>query len=170
MSLSCDRRRHLVTILDHVARGTRQIGALFAGYLADVRLGSDLVVGFLINTSLFSTTTATTPTMFKSILPSRKLPDGDFLMVTSPLDGAKENYPALTATTNMTTKFKPDKVKKSKSRDSPVQPVATEQAFDQLLVRGRVLHPTSTLLTWRPRTNSRSRPRYGRNSLVWSRL
>lgn len=72
--------------------------------------------------------------MFKSILPSRKLPDGDFLMVTSPLDGSKENYPALTTTTNMTTKLK---VKKSKSRDSPVEPVATEQAFDQLLVRAR---------------------------------
>lgn len=74
--------------------------------------------------------------MFKSILPSRKIPDAEFFMVTSPTsptEGSKENYPALNTTTN-TTKSRAEKPKKSKSKDSPVEPVAMEQAFDKLLV------------------------------------
>lgn len=72
--------------------------------------------------------------MFKSILPSRKMSETDFFMVTPPVDSHKENYPALATTTN-TTKSKPEKQKKSKSKDSPVETFETEQAFDQLLVR-----------------------------------
>ncbi|KAI0342708.1 hypothetical protein BDW22DRAFT_1357179 [Trametopsis cervina] len=73
--------------------------------------------------------------MFKSILPSRKIPDAEFFMVTSPTsptEGSKENYPALNTTTN-TTKSRAEKPKKSKSKESPVEPVAMEQAFDKLL-------------------------------------
>jgi hypothetical protein len=74
--------------------------------------------------------------MFKSILPSKKVPDADFFMVTSPTlpsEGAKENYPALATTTN-TTKIRAEKPKKSKTKDLPMEPVAMEQAFDKLLV------------------------------------
>ncbi|KAI0687738.1 armadillo-type protein [Cytidiella melzeri] len=73
--------------------------------------------------------------MFKSILPSKKLPDPDFFMVTSPTsptEGAKENYPALSTAAN-TTKTRSEKPKKPKGKGSPVEPVAMEQAFDKLL-------------------------------------
>ncbi|GJE96199.1 hypothetical protein PsYK624_123930 [Phanerochaete sordida] len=67
--------------------------------------------------------------MFKSILPSRKLPDSDFLIVTPQADSHKENYPAPAVNTTKT------KSKKSKDKDAPapMDVVQTEQAFDQLL-------------------------------------
>ncbi|EKM58484.1 uncharacterized protein PHACADRAFT_117477 [Phanerochaete carnosa HHB-10118-sp] len=67
--------------------------------------------------------------MFKSILPSRKLSDTDFLMVTAQADSHKENYPASPMNTTRA------KLKKSKDKDSPVAMdlVQTEEAFDQLL-------------------------------------
>ena len=71
--------------------------------------------------------------MFKSILPSRKMPDAEFLIVTPQTDSHKENYPALSSATN-TTKTK---TKKSKDKDTPmvIDTEQTEQAFDELLVR-----------------------------------
>ena len=82
-----------------------------------------------------STTTHTTSfTMFKSILPSRKMSDSDFLMITSPVDSHKENYPAMPPTATATTKTKS---KKSKGKESPMEAMAMDQAFDQLLVRRR---------------------------------
>jgi hypothetical protein len=78
--------------------------------------------------------------MFKSILPSRKVPDGDFFMVTPPADSLKENYPALgTASTNHAPKAKTEKRKKSKDQETPPDVAVTEQAFDQLLVRPDLL-------------------------------
>ena len=70
--------------------------------------------------------------MFKSILPSRKMSDGDFFMITSPVDSHKENYPAMPPPASTTAKTK---TKKSKGKESPVEAMETEQAFDQLLVR-----------------------------------
>ena len=69
--------------------------------------------------------------MFKSILPSRKMPDADFLIVSPQVDSHKENYPTSAMNTTKT------KSKKSKDKESPVSMdvVQTEQAFDQLLVR-----------------------------------
>ena len=71
--------------------------------------------------------------MFKSILPSRKMPDADFLIVTPQTDSHKENYPALSSAP-ATTKTKS---KKSKDKDTPmvIDAEQTEQAFDELLVR-----------------------------------
>lgn len=73
--------------------------------------------------------------MFKSILPSKRLPDSDFFMVTptSPTEGSKENFPALAPATN-TTKTRVEKPRKSKTKDATIEPVAMEQAFDKLLV------------------------------------
>ena len=71
--------------------------------------------------------------MFKSILPSRKLPDADFTMLTSPpepLTHGKENYPAMV---NNIARLRGEKVKKSKGKEVS-QDVPTEQAFDKLLV------------------------------------
>ena len=72
--------------------------------------------------------------MLKSILPSRKVPDADFTMVTSPPEPAngKENYP--TIPTNLA-RLRGDKSKKSKGKEV-IQDVQTEQAFDKLLVSG----------------------------------
>ncbi|KIP10477.1 hypothetical protein PHLGIDRAFT_84977 [Phlebiopsis gigantea 11061_1 CR5-6] len=67
--------------------------------------------------------------MFKSILPSRKMSDGDFFMITSPVDSHKENYPAMPPPATPTK----TKTKKSKGKESPVDTMETEQAFDQLL-------------------------------------
>ena len=68
--------------------------------------------------------------MFKSILPSRKVPDSDFFMVTQPIE-SKENYPVGTSVS----KAKTEKRKKSKDQESTPDAMQTEQAFDQLLVR-----------------------------------
>lgn len=84
--------------------------------------------------------------MFKSILPSKRLPDSDFFMVTptSPTEGSKENFPALATATN-TTKTRVEKPKKSKTKDATIEPVAMEQAFDKLLVSSvhTCHHPSS---------------------------
>ena len=68
--------------------------------------------------------------------------DGDFFMITSPVDSHKENYPAMPPPTTATTKTK---TKKSRGKESPVEAVETEQAFDQLLVRRRLRRPRRTL-------------------------
>lgn len=79
--------------------------------------------------------------MFKSILPSRRIPSSDFTMLTTLDDSAlngKENYPALAISTNVpTAKSRNDKTqKKSKSKEQPVvEGVDMEQEFDRLLVR-----------------------------------
>ncbi|KAI0076019.1 hypothetical protein K474DRAFT_1313687 [Panus rudis PR-1116 ss-1] len=74
--------------------------------------------------------------MFKSILPSRRLPATEFTMVTTLGDSAvngKENYPALATTTNIT-KPRAEKHKKSKStKDVKDNAPDMEQAFTQLL-------------------------------------
>ena len=62
--------------------------------------------------------------------------DGDFFMVTSPADSHKENYPVVAPAVTISTKTK---AKKSKGKDSPVEAMAMDQAFDQLLVRRRSL-------------------------------
>lgn len=72
-------------------------------------------------------------TMLKSLLPSRKLPDAEFTMLTSPVDPAangKENYPM--AGTNVS-RLRGEKNKKSKGKEVN-KDVPTEQAFDKLLV------------------------------------
>lgn len=82
--------------------------------------------------------------MFKSILPSKRLPDADFFMVTSPTEGSKENFPALATVTTNTPLAKNrgvDKVKRGKTKETSLEPVAMEQAFDKLLV--------SSVHTWR---------------------
>lgn len=71
--------------------------------------------------------------MFKSILPSKKVPDAEFFMVTPQVDSSKENYPAWGSAPN-TAKTRADKPKKSKSKDTSFEPVAMEEAFDKLLV------------------------------------
>lgn len=71
--------------------------------------------------------------MFKSILPSKKNTDPDFFMVTPQVDSSKENYPAWGNNAN-TVKPRTEKPKKSKSKDTPVEPAAMEEAFDKLLV------------------------------------
>lgn len=74
--------------------------------------------------------------MFKSILPSKKVPDAEFHMITPPVDSSKENYPAFAPANTGKTRL--DKPKKSKSKDTtPVEPAAMEEAFDRLLVGAR---------------------------------
>jgi|SRR6266498_922886 len=96
--------------------------------------------------------------MFKSILPGRRNPSGDFTFVTLGDNGAcKENLPAMAAKPQVVTKPRPnskgfvqagDKKKKSetkKPKDSPPNDlVVSPQAFDQLLV-SIVATPTSTV-------------------------
>ena len=74
--------------------------------------------------------------MFKSILPSRKVPDGEFCIVSPPADSHKENYPATVgpASTVSAPKVKTEKRKKAKEQDVVPDVAQTEQAFDQLLV------------------------------------
>ena len=86
------------------------------------------------------------PTMFKSILPSRRAPSGDFTIITNLIDGAgKENQPAqagqpqIAATKGRIapkqTNEKKKKLDVKKSKDSPVnETFESAQAFDKLLV------------------------------------
>ncbi|KAH9831544.1 armadillo-type protein [Rhodofomes roseus] len=75
--------------------------------------------------------------MFKSILPSRRVPATDFQMVTPPFDSVpngKENYPELSASDEL----KPSRVEKSKKRKGKEQAqgsdsYATTHAFEKLL-------------------------------------
>ena len=80
--------------------------------------------------------------MFKSILTSKKVPDAEFLIVSPQADSSKENYPAWSGAPN-TGKTRGEKPKKSKGKDSPVEPAAMEEAFDKLLVSVKrlVSHP-----------------------------
>lgn len=71
--------------------------------------------------------------MFKSILPSKKIPDSEFFMVTPQAVSSKENYPAWTSNGNVS-KPRIEKSRKSKGKDTPVESVAMEEAFDKLLV------------------------------------
>lgn len=90
--------------------------------------------------------------MFKSILPTRRVPSTDFSMVTS-LQEAKENYPSLgvapqpagrnprntfrKASSQLYDRKKLTEPKNDREQDSvsPEEPAQTNQAFDQLLVR-----------------------------------
>ncbi|TBU33445.1 armadillo-type protein [Dichomitus squalens] len=77
--------------------------------------------------------------MFKSILPSRRIPSSDFQMLTSPIDSTesdatgKENYFANAYDTNTTNNAKPkaDKRKKMKGKAQPES--EAPQDFDKLL-------------------------------------
>ncbi|OCH93043.1 hypothetical protein OBBRIDRAFT_750238 [Obba rivulosa] len=73
--------------------------------------------------------------MFRSILPSRRVPSADFQMLTgSPFaePNGKENcYPHLTTATNE--RPRSEKHKKSKGKDTPVDGVVTTEAFNRLL-------------------------------------
>ena len=83
--------------------------------------------------------------MFKGILPSKRIPSTEFTMVTSlgDISNGKENVPdpvpAVPAKPSKVTALK-DKAKHEKSKsmkalqDFSVEPVATNQAFDRLLV------------------------------------
>lgn len=84
-------------------------------------------------------------TMFKNILPGRRIPSGEFTFVTLGNNGAsKENLPAMAAKPQVATKPRPnskavvqasDKKKTKKTKDSPPNDVVVSpQAFDQLLV------------------------------------
>lgn len=84
-------------------------------------------------------------TMLKSLLPSRKLPDAEFTMLTSPVDPAvngKENYPM--AGTNVS-RLRGDKNKKSKGKEVN-KDIPTEQAFDKLLVSCHISHYPTPLI------------------------
>lgn len=90
--------------------------------------------------------------MFKSILPTRRVPSSDFSMVTS-LQETKENYPSLgvapqpagrnpkstfrKASSQLYDRKKRTEPKAGKGQDSSssVEPAQMNQAFDQLLVR-----------------------------------
>lgn len=150
--------------------------ALFGFYLADVRLRrvaqktickSGLLSFFIIQPQPHSrpqtTFTTLTSTMFKSILPSRKLPDTDFTMVTpDPALNGKENYPAIG--TNVS-RLRGEKSKKSKGKEVN-QSIPTEQAFAKLLVSS-LRYLWLTCLTCR-RMISRYPLRLGRSSRRWS--
>ncbi|KAJ2982969.1 hypothetical protein NUW54_g10681 [Trametes sanguinea] len=76
--------------------------------------------------------------MFKSILPSRRLPSADFQMLTTPIDptesepNGKENYFAY-ATVN-DAKPKTEKRKKAKTKGQQEQEPLSTEDFDRLLV------------------------------------
>lgn len=98
--------------------------------------------------------------MFKSILPTRRVPSTDFTMITSLQDvsNTKENYPSLgvapqPTSRNMKNTFagrkasiqlydKKKRIDTKNNKDqnppSPVEPVEMNQAFDQLLVSARL--------------------------------
>ena len=86
--------------------------------------------------------------MFKSILPSRRIPSSDFQMLTSPIDPSesesqgKENYFTNPYDSNATNAAKPktEKRKKMKGKMQPEQEVIPTEDFDRLLVR---FHPAS---------------------------
>ena len=81
--------------------------------------------------------------MFKSILPSRRVPSSEFQMVTPPLDSAlngKENWPD----PSMPVDTKHTRVEKSKKRKGKEQAPGpdsymTTHAFEKLLVSVRLL-------------------------------
>lgn len=74
--------------------------------------------------------------MFKSILPSRRVPSADFQMLTNPPfsePNGKENcYPHLTRAANE--RYRTEKQKNSKGKDMPMEGIVTTEAFDRLLV------------------------------------
>ena len=111
--------------------------------------------------------------MLKSILPSRKIPDADFTMVTAaPADevaNGKENYPAVTSNFS---RLRGDKSKKSKGKEVN-QGIHMEAAFDKLLVSRLLpaaLAPQFIFLTHATthRTTSKSHPRSDQSSRRWS--
>ncbi|GBE87862.1 hypothetical protein SCP_1200870 [Sparassis crispa] len=73
--------------------------------------------------------------MFKSILPSRRIPSADFLMITPPVDNSpngKENHPGIPASHD-TKPTRSEKNKKAKGKEHPVEGVPSEADFDRLL-------------------------------------
>ncbi|KAJ3557949.1 hypothetical protein NM688_g1197 [Phlebia brevispora] len=105
--------------------------------------------------------------MLKSLLPSRKLPDAEFTMLTTGLDppvNGKENYPAVG--TNVS-RLRGEKTKKHKGKEVS-QEVPTEQAFDKLLVC-RIHCPTTYVSNQTCRMISKYPPRLDPNSRRWSR-
>lgn len=75
--------------------------------------------------------------MFKSILPSRRLPAADFQMLTTPADSesepnGKENYFANNTVNEA--KAKTEKRKKMKGKGQPEQDRLSTEDFDRLLV------------------------------------
>ena len=78
--------------------------------------------------------------MFKSILPSRRIPSSDFHMLTSPIDPAesdtngKENYFTSPYDPNTTNNAKPKTEKRKKMKGKAQPEPETPQDFDKLLV------------------------------------
>ncbi|CCM03607.1 uncharacterized protein FIBRA_05745 [Fibroporia radiculosa] len=73
--------------------------------------------------------------MFKSLLPSRRVPSVDFQMVTSPVESAsngKENFPGTHPPADART-TRPEKSKKRKVKEQPVNGYLTSEAFEKLL-------------------------------------
>lgn len=77
--------------------------------------------------------------MFKSILPSKRIPDSEFTMITTATDptfNGKENHPALTVTTNVPKpRQEKEKTKKSKGKAQPLSTGDVEYEFTRLMVR-----------------------------------
>ncbi|KAI0351701.1 hypothetical protein OH77DRAFT_1486744 [Trametes cingulata] len=77
--------------------------------------------------------------MFKSILPSRRLPSADFQMLTTPVDPAesepngKENYFTYNATHDPNAKPRTEKRKKAKGKAQQEQEPLSTEDFDRLL-------------------------------------
>ena len=82
--------------------------------------------------------------MFKSILPSRRVPSTDFQMVTPPLDSAfngKENWPDPSIPIdNQQTRVEKTKKRKGKEQAPAPDSYMTTHAFEKLLVSVRLLH------------------------------
>lgn len=115
--------------------------------------------------------------MFKSILPSKRIPDSEFTMLTTGTESAvnligKENNPALTVTTNVPTRSRPEKEKtkknKGKAQNLPVEDV--EYEFTRLMVRFSLLFLPSLVQTCRDRMTFRSLRPSGPSWLPWSHL
>nr|VWP00159.1 Zn(2)-C6 fungal-type domain-containing protein [Ganoderma boninense] len=78
--------------------------------------------------------------MFKSILPSRRIPSSDFQMLTSPIDppesdaNGKENYFAIPYDSTTTNNAKPKTEKRKKMKGKALSEQETPEDFDRLLV------------------------------------
>lgn len=79
--------------------------------------------------------------MFKSILPSRRVPSTtDFQMVTPPLDNGKENWPDPSMPLdNKQARFEKPKKRKGKEQAPGPDSYVTSHAFEKLLVSVRLL-------------------------------
>ena len=102
--------------------------------------------------------------MFKSILPSRRVPSTEFQMVTPPFDSilnGKENYYPESSAPAESKPSRIEKLKKRKGKEQAPDPdnQMTVHAFEKLLVSVLDVPPTTfcTYATCRRRIN-RSRP------------